>query len=192
MIILRKSIYIFFLFRGTPVTYGSSQTRDQIGATAASLHQSHSNDRSRLHPWPMPQPLATPILNPLSKATGQTHNLMDTSWVFNPLTHNRNSRSTFFISKNHLSRYLANEWMKVHKHGEMPRNHSCTQRRTNSDTQDLGSKEGWWRYTSTQQCLARGRSQTPAPASVNGSGPPEPPKVLGYLEQRWGSKKRDK
>ena len=35
--------FLFFLFRTIPVPYGSSQTRGQIRATAASLHHSHSN-----------------------------------------------------------------------------------------------------------------------------------------------------
>ena len=35
------------------------------------------------------------ILNPLSKARYQTHLLMDTSRVINPLTHNRNSCLAF-------------------------------------------------------------------------------------------------
>ena len=33
------------------------------------------------------------ILNPLSKARDKTHNLMDTSQVLNPQSHNRNSLS---------------------------------------------------------------------------------------------------
>ena len=33
----------FLLFRAAPTAYGSFQARDQIGATAASLHHSHSN-----------------------------------------------------------------------------------------------------------------------------------------------------
>ena len=34
---------LFFLFRGTPVAYRSSQARGQIGVAAAGLHHSHSN-----------------------------------------------------------------------------------------------------------------------------------------------------
>ena len=35
-----------FFFRAAPMAYGGSQARGQIGATAASLHHSHSNTRS--------------------------------------------------------------------------------------------------------------------------------------------------
>ena len=41
--------YLFFLFRVTPVAYGSFQARGQIGAAAASLHYSHSNTRYLTH-----------------------------------------------------------------------------------------------------------------------------------------------
>ena len=47
-----SSVHFFFffgLFRAAPVAYGGSQTRDLIGAVAASLHQSHSNARSEPH-----------------------------------------------------------------------------------------------------------------------------------------------
>ena len=40
---------LFFLFRATPVTYGSSQARALIRATAASLYHSHSKGGSELH-----------------------------------------------------------------------------------------------------------------------------------------------
>ena len=36
----------FCLFRATPMAYGSSQARGQVGAVAAGLHHSHSNARS--------------------------------------------------------------------------------------------------------------------------------------------------
>ena len=55
---------IFLLFRAAPKTYGSSQTRGQIGATAITL--CHSTVGSKLHLQPTPQQLQ--ILNPLSKA----------------------------------------------------------------------------------------------------------------------------
>ena len=45
------------VFRATPATYGSSQTRGQIGTGAAGLH--HSNVRSKPHLRPTPQLMAT-------------------------------------------------------------------------------------------------------------------------------------
>ena len=64
----KKSFFFFFwsfwsfcLFRTTPAAYGGSQARGVIGAAAAGLH--HSSQQLR-------------ILNPLSKARDQTHNLM--------------------------------------------------------------------------------------------------------------------
>ena len=76
------NVYIFWLFfRATPEAYGGSQARGQIGATAASLHHSYSNARSKLFLWPIPQLIATPILNPLSEARDWTLSLMDTSRI---------------------------------------------------------------------------------------------------------------
>ena len=46
-------IYLFLLFRAIPVTYGSSQSRGQIRATAASLRHSCSNVGSLTH-WVRP------------------------------------------------------------------------------------------------------------------------------------------
>ena len=48
------------LFRAAPVAHGGSQARGRIGATAASLHHSHSNVASELQPTP--QLTATPHL----------------------------------------------------------------------------------------------------------------------------------
>ena len=56
-----SSFFFFLLFRATPVTYGSSQARGQIGATAAGLHHNHSNPSCVCD-------LHHQILNPLSKA----------------------------------------------------------------------------------------------------------------------------
>ena len=53
-------IYIYSLFRATLATYGGSQARGRIGATAASLHHSHSNAGSKPHVQPTPQLMATP------------------------------------------------------------------------------------------------------------------------------------
>ena len=41
------SIYLFCLFRTTSMAYGGSQARGRIRATAAGLHHSHSNIRSK-------------------------------------------------------------------------------------------------------------------------------------------------
>ena len=51
---------LFFLFRATPVAYGSSQARGGIRAAAAGLHHSHSNIGSVPHLQPIPQLTATP------------------------------------------------------------------------------------------------------------------------------------
>ena len=43
-----RIFFLFLLFRATPAAYGGSQARGRIGATAASLHNSHSNASSEL------------------------------------------------------------------------------------------------------------------------------------------------
>ena len=40
-------LFLFCLFRATPMACGGSQSRSQIGAVAPGLHQSHSNTRSK-------------------------------------------------------------------------------------------------------------------------------------------------
>ena len=42
-------IFIFCLFRASPMAHGGFQARSQIGAVAAGLHHSHSKARSKLH-----------------------------------------------------------------------------------------------------------------------------------------------
>ena len=75
------NFYSFCFFRTALRAYGGSQARGLIGAVAAGLHHSHNNARSELHLRPTPKLTAMPILNPLSKARDQTHNLMVPSWV---------------------------------------------------------------------------------------------------------------
>ena len=48
------------LFRAAPTAYGGSQARGLIRATAASLHNSHSNAGSEPHLGPTPQ-LTAPL-----------------------------------------------------------------------------------------------------------------------------------
>ena len=44
-----EEAFFFFFFRAVPLAYGDSQGRGIVRATAASLHQSHSNARSEPH-----------------------------------------------------------------------------------------------------------------------------------------------
>ena len=62
-IIVKANLFFFFffaLFRATPMAYRSSQARGQIEATAAGLHHSHSNARSKPSLQPTPQLSAMP------------------------------------------------------------------------------------------------------------------------------------
>ena len=53
-------IYYFLLFRAAPIAaLRDSQARSLTGATAASLHHSHSNTRSEPRLQPIPQLTAT-------------------------------------------------------------------------------------------------------------------------------------
>ena len=61
------TFYVFILFIclfaiswAAPEAYGGSQARGLMGATAAGLHQSHSNAASKLHLQPAPQLMAMP------------------------------------------------------------------------------------------------------------------------------------
>ena len=78
--------------------YGSSQARDRIRAAAAGLCHSHwGNTGSELHLQTTRSLWQCQIFNPLSEARDQTHILMDTSQVLNPLSHNGNSSLRSFI-----------------------------------------------------------------------------------------------
>ena len=74
-------LFFFFncLFRVTPMTYGSSQARGQIGAVAASLYHSHSNKGSKSYLHHSSRQCR--ILNPLSEVMNQTRVLMNASRV---------------------------------------------------------------------------------------------------------------
>ena len=59
---MSSTIFTFFyfcFFRATPMAYENSQVRGGIRATAASLHHTHSNARSKLRFQPTPQLMAT-------------------------------------------------------------------------------------------------------------------------------------
>ena len=62
-------LFCFFcFFRAAPTAYGvESRLQDQIEATAAALHHSHSNTGSKPHLWHTPQLIAMLIPNPLRR-----------------------------------------------------------------------------------------------------------------------------
>ena len=74
------TFFSFCFFRAMLAAYGSSQARGWIGAAASSLRYSHSNARSELHPWPMPQLMTTPDPQP-TEARDPTHILSNSSQV---------------------------------------------------------------------------------------------------------------
>ena len=55
-----RNFFFFCLFRTTHTSYGHSQARGPIGASAAGLHHRHSNAGSKLHLQPTPQLMAMP------------------------------------------------------------------------------------------------------------------------------------
>ena len=98
-IFLNKLFYfiLFFLFQGHTAAYGGSQARGRIRATAAGLHHSHSNARSKpcqhshVHKWNKigvhlfcdlhHSSRQQWILNLLSEARDRIHNLMVSSQI---------------------------------------------------------------------------------------------------------------
>ena len=69
--------FVFCLFRATPVAYGGSQVRGQIGAVAASLQPQQRQIRATSSTY-------TTVhgnLNPLSEAKDRTHHFMVPSWI---------------------------------------------------------------------------------------------------------------
>ena len=73
-------LFLLLLFlRATLAAYGSSWARGRIGATAAGLHHSHSNEGSQLRLRPTPQLLETLDPQPREQGRGGAHILMDTS-----------------------------------------------------------------------------------------------------------------
>ena len=64
------SFGVFCFFRTAPATYGGSQARGGIGATAAGLHHNHSNAGSEPCLRPTPQLTATPDPEPTERGQG--------------------------------------------------------------------------------------------------------------------------
>ena len=77
------------LFRAAPAAYGGSRARGPIRAAAYTTATARSDLSCICDPHSSSWQCR--ILNPLSKASDQTLILMGTSWILNPLSHNRNS-----------------------------------------------------------------------------------------------------
>ena len=93
---------VYFLFKATPVAYGSSQARSRIGAAAVVYTTGEAiPDPSRIcnlrrslwKGW---------ILNPLNEARYGTCILMDSSWVLKPQSPSGNSKNWVFLKIIHL------------------------------------------------------------------------------------------
>ena len=79
---LSAFVFFFFgLFRAAPSAYGGSKFRGLIGATAAGLCHSHSNARSELCLWPIPQLTATLDPQLTERGQGSNRNLMVPSHI---------------------------------------------------------------------------------------------------------------
>ena len=91
-LLLGKSLFFFFLlFWAAPAACGASQARALIGATAASLHHSHSSAGSEPHLRPTPQPTATPEPQPTERGQGSNpHPHRDNTGSSPMLSHDRN------------------------------------------------------------------------------------------------------
>ena len=99
----KKKKKFFFHFRVTPVAYRSSQAKGQIGA-AAEAYTTATEVQDPSHICDLCQSFQQcQILSPLSETKDQTRILMDTSWVLNLLSHNRNSKKILILSKNTLT-----------------------------------------------------------------------------------------
>ena len=89
--------YFFSLsFMTKPGAYGSSWDRGWIGAAAASLHHSHSNEGFRWHLRPTPQLMAT--LDPQSTEWGQGWNANPHGYSLGSFLLSHNGNSLFGIS----------------------------------------------------------------------------------------------
>ena len=74
-------LLLFLFFSAPSAACGSSQPRGRIGATASSLHHSHSNLGSKPGLRPTPQLTAMPDPRRMSEARDRTPVLIDTSQI---------------------------------------------------------------------------------------------------------------
>ena len=102
---LHKNIWDFFLsffslpFRATPAAHGSSQARGWRGAVAASLCHSHSNSDLSVSATYTTAHGNAGSLTRWAGTRDWTCLLVNTRWVLNLLSRNRNSQSLGFLHK---------------------------------------------------------------------------------------------
>jgi len=104
--------FFFFLYRASPAAYGSSQARDQIGASVSSLCHNHSITGSKPSLQSTPQLTSMPhILNPMSKARDRTHILL-TRWTTMGTPSKNNLNNSSWYGKSLFHQHL----VKIEKH----------------------------------------------------------------------------
>ena len=96
--------FFFVFFRAAPAAYGSSQAGVKSELQLLT-YITAMPDPSLICDlcWSLWQ---CRILNPLSKARDQTHILMDTNWVLNPLSHSGNSQLAKILLRTFLSIFI--------------------------------------------------------------------------------------
>ena len=103
--------FFFFLFRDATAPSGSSQARGGNRAAAARLHHSQGNTGTKTTASTYSAALwQCRIHTPLSKARDWTCNLMDSSQIHNPLSHNGKSKNSIFLLSQ-LSTKIIYEWL---------------------------------------------------------------------------------
>ena len=73
-------------------------------------YHSHSHAGTRPHLWPTLKLCSNGILSPLSETRDRIYFLMFTSWILNPLSHNRNSLTNNLLINNMFPKIYMREY----------------------------------------------------------------------------------
>ena len=108
-------LFLFFLlhFRTALLAYENSQARGQIGATATSLHHSHT--RSKPCPWPIPKLMA--MQDPQPSKQDQGSNVHPHGCQSCLLAWSHKGTPKFFFKKTNNSTKDVNQWELLSTNG---------------------------------------------------------------------------